>query len=248
MKHSLFVILITIISFNTQGQNISVTYSRVNNIEKQLDIMEKQYKHLKSDIRNEMAEMMNEDMTFVLQHSEGYSKFKMLENEDIVSRKELNVGGNSIVVIFQKSKLDPHIYKSIRDNLSWNQTDLFGKGFIILDSISFEWEFHTDRKQIGDYDCNKATVIHNGLAIEAWYSEDIPIFDGPDIYSGLPGLILELKSPKFNFSALDITVSDEEFDLVKPSGYPEMNRAEFEKEYQKRMKSLYPPGSNITKY
>lgn len=247
MKHT-FILIFLVFTFSAQCQNIFVTYSRVNNIEEQLDVMERKYKHMKSDIRSEMADMMNMDMTFLLQHSSGYSKFKMLDNENEVSQKEINVAGNTIIVMQQKSKMDPHIYKNIIDKKSWSLIDVFGKGFIVFDSLIFNWEFHADRKMIGEYECHRATVFHDGLEVEAWYAEDIPVFDGPDIYGGLPGLILELKSNKFNFTALEVSITNEEIVLTKPNGYPEMNREDFENHYQKRMQSLYPSGAKITKY
>ncbi|MCH7403771.1 GLPGLI family protein [Belliella kenyensis] len=229
-------------------QNVVVTYSRVNNHEDQLDGLEERYGHLKSDIREEMTQLLSNDMKFKLQHAQGKSKFRMIESDEDVSQKEIEVGNNKIVVMRQKSKIDPHVFKNLVDKVSWSLRDVLGKGFIVSDSLNFEWAFHPESKLIGEYNCYRATTFYDDLEVEAWFAEEIPVFDGPDVFVGLPGLILELKTHKYNFKALEIEYVDEVFEFEKPSGFPEMNRSEFEKAFQERMENLYPAGAKIKKY
>ncbi len=63
-----------------------------------------------------------------------------------------------------------------------------------------KWELVNETKYIGEYLCYKATTqviyYNKGEEInkfyEVWYSPDINIPFGPDIFSGLPGLIMEV--------------------------------------------------------
>src|SRR5690606_37134751 len=86
-----------------------------------------------------------------------------------------------------------------------------GKLFLVKDLLpEFKWKLENESKQIGDYTVFKATAVQKidladyrminiensnqdrTLIITAWYTPQIPVNFGPDIYGGLPGLILEL--------------------------------------------------------
>lgn len=50
-------------------------------------------------------------------------------------------------------------YKNVADKRFLNQTDLFGKLFLITDDLkTWEWKLGTESKKIGDYLCYKATA------------------------------------------------------------------------------------------
>lgn len=53
------------------------------------------------------------------------------------------------------------------------------------------WQFSSETKKIGNYDCNKATCTFRGREYTAWYATEIPVPFGPWKLQGLPGLILE---------------------------------------------------------
>lgn len=64
-----------------------------------------------------------------------------------------------------------------------------GRTFLLEDSIQPQWQMSNERTTILGMECMKATCNDT---VTAWYAIDIPISDGPDIYWGLPGLILRL--------------------------------------------------------
>lgn len=53
------------------------------------------------------------------------------------------------------------------------------------------WQILSETKEIDGYLCQKAVVEHLGRRWTAWYTEEIPIPDGPWFLHGLPGLVLE---------------------------------------------------------
>lgn len=59
------------------------------------------------------------------------------------------------------------------------------------------WELLSETKIINGYSCKKATTKNTAFIakqnITAWYTEEIPIKDGPMFYSGLPGFIIQLE-------------------------------------------------------
>lgn len=48
------------------------------------------------------------------------------------------------------------------------------------------------KKHLINYPVRKATTTYGGRQWTAWYTEEIPINNGPYVFGGLPGLILEL--------------------------------------------------------
>lgn len=60
------------------------------------------------------------------------------------------------------------------------------------------WKIGTETKLIESYSCKKATGKYKGRHYIAWFTESIPIPDGPYVFKGLPGLNLEVYDPNDN--------------------------------------------------
>ncbi|OPB84435.1 GLPGLI family protein [Elizabethkingia ursingii] len=58
---------------------------------------------------------------------------------------------------------------------------------------SFNWKLEKGTKDILGHKCNKAITEYRGRKYTAWYATDIPINNGPYVFQGLPGLIMELE-------------------------------------------------------
>ena len=56
----------------------------------------------------------------------------------------------------------------------------------------FKWEIQEDTKELNGIRVQKAVASQWGRTWEAWFAEDIPIYDGPYVFGGLPGLIVEV--------------------------------------------------------
>lgn len=72
--------------------------------------------------------------------------------------------------------------------------------------VKFNWKLQEGSKKILNYECKKATVEFAGRKYTAWYTNDIPISDGPYKFEGLPGLIMEISDSnnEFSFEAIGI--------------------------------------------
>lgn len=72
-----------------------------------------------------------------------------------------------------------------------------GGTFIYEETIpTFNWELKNDTSTILSYLCQKAIVTFRGRTYEAWFTQDIPINNGPWKFAGLPGLILKIGDVK----------------------------------------------------
>lgn len=54
------------------------------------------------------------------------------------------------------------------------------------------WELSNEQKKIDKYLCNKAEAKFRGRNYIAYYTEEIPVSNGPFKFWGLPGLIMEI--------------------------------------------------------
>lgn len=92
----------------------------------------------------------------------------------------------------------------VKKNYSSNSVSKFeiqlNKLFVIDLVPDFKWQIKEDKKLLGSYSVQKAVLNYKGRVWEAWFTNEIPISDGPYIFSGLPGLILEMKDTKDNYS------------------------------------------------
>lgn len=62
-----------------------------------------------------------------------------------------------------------------------------------------KWIIYTDKKNIAGYQCQKAQTNFRGRTWIVWFTNDIPVSDGPWKLCGLPGLILEAEDKKSEF-------------------------------------------------
>ncbi|MFW6222143.1 MAG: GLPGLI family protein, partial [Bacteroidota bacterium] len=51
--------------------------------------------------------------------------------------------------------------------------------------MDIHWEFLSERKQVVGYDCQKATAFFRGRTWYAWFTNQIPVADGPWKFHGL---------------------------------------------------------------
>ena len=63
-----------------------------------------------------------------------------------------------------------------------------------------EWNILTEKKIIGNYKTQKAEVQYAGRSWIAWFTTELPYHDGPYIFSGLPGLIVEIEDINRDYS------------------------------------------------
>ena len=62
----------------------------------------------------------------------------------------------------------------------------------------FNWLCSDEKKIIGTFNCTKCLGEFYGDTLTAWYTNEIPISEGPFIYAGLPGLIVYLEAKNEN--------------------------------------------------
>ena len=102
---------------------------------------------------------------------------------------------------------------------------------LMEDMSSRKTSWQIDKSQlrtIAGYHCYHATgIIYLGKGIndkdvyrhvEAWFTPELPFPFGPDIYEGLPGVILAAGRGSYHFVARKVTLMKKEPTILKPEG------------------------------
>jgi len=138
---------------------------------------------------------------------------------------------------------DDQIYRNYATEKMIQQREMGPKKYIIEDSFpSQSWKLEADTQRIKGYLCRKAvTASRAGDAVIAWYAEDIQSPSGPEVYGGLPGLILllDINDAEMVYTVVEVGAAGADKGLVKaPSEGKKITRAAF----QKMMEEQFGPG------
>ncbi len=173
------------------------------------------------------------------------------ESEYKMQEKINNDQSPAGIILSQITAMDKEpLYKDIKAGYYLKPYDI-GKAYLMKDSLqNIQWKITKEKVQIAGLDTYKATgVMNDSIPVTAWYTPKINIKDGPDRFSGLPGLILktefEMNGAGIIITATNISVRDEEITINKPSKGKEISEKEFYEEMRKlqeQAKEMYGGG------
>ena len=117
-----------------------------------------------------------------------------------------------------KSKVDYFILKISLNEIFVNKT-IGINDFVYNEPSLLKWSIHSETKEILGNTTQKAMCDFGGRKWIAWFTSKIPIQNGPDVFSGLPGLILEISDNKnhHNFKILSIENHKIDSEITKPN-------------------------------
>ncbi len=129
---------------------------------------------------------------------EVYLRKLELEKKSTSSLSELNsIGWASFMYVIIKEN-DTRLYT---ENLS-KKWFAYSEPLLSFD----DWQISDKTRKVKGYTSQEATINLEGRKWTAWFTTEIPINDGPDIFSGLPGLITRLESSdkEYQFSLVAV--------------------------------------------
>jgi GLPGLI family protein len=153
------------------------------------------------------------------------------EEEDI--RDQAGQDNNGPVIRMRFGGGDDQTYKNYREEKMIQQREMGPKKYIIEDSFPRQsWKLEDDTQTIQGHLCKAATCKgQQGNAIIAWYAEDLQSPSGPEVYGGLPGLILRLDSNdgEMVYTAVEISSTFDHKLVHAPADGKKVTRAAFKK-------------------
>ena len=114
--------------------------------------------------------------------------------------------------------------------------NVFEEKFLLEDSLrKMEWRIRDEVRTIAGYKCRKAVgIICDSVYVVAFYTEDILVSGGPEMFGGLPGMILELAIPRL-YTTWIATKVDTELLPEKTFAAPKKGKKTTEAELQKNI-------------
>ncbi|WP_294229168.1 GLPGLI family protein [uncultured Chryseobacterium sp.] len=109
-----------------------------------------------------------------------------------------------------KEKSREEIYKTVTIPFVLNTYD------VLIDE-KLDWKLLSDSATIAGLKCQKATVNYGGRNWEAWFAKSIAIQDGPYVFHGLPGLIIQITDSTNDFRFSLVYYSDKKNRMFFPS-------------------------------
>ena len=139
-------------------------------------------------------------------------------------------GGGEMQLQIKMATPENILYRNLAKETTVQQLEWMGERFLLSGNPEVAWKVTTEQRTIAGYPCMKATAERDSSTVEAWFTPQIPVSTGPDIYGGLPGLILELVMDEGNrrITATEITLAPLEEKLKEPRRGQKMTRADFE--------------------
>ncbi len=140
------------------------------------------------------------------------------------------------------------IYRNLEQGKFTTYSTVFGSHYLITEDITIpDWTMYEDSTiMVLGMECKKATTNFRGRYWEVWYTEEIPISQGPWKLCGLPGMILKANSPKFMLIEA-ISIKNKNLEPVTFYNYLNYKYAPIDRiEYLKKVHKpgIYPTGGS----
>jgi len=105
--------------------------------------------------------------------------------------------------VYRKSLYDT--YKSLKEQSMVSVYRSVDNIFRVEEVLpTYEWTITNEVAIIAGLTCKKATtttLTQPQLPVEAWFTDEIPMANGPGAFHGLPGLILKIETPVLSIEA-----------------------------------------------
>ena len=100
-------------------------------------------------------------------------------------------------IFFQPPAQDNVVYTDLNNARSISQKRVFDQLFLVQDSTrQIKWKITDETRTIAGFACRRANaLIMDSVYVVAFYTDEILTSGGPESFSGLPGMILQIALP-----------------------------------------------------
>ncbi len=196
MKQAFFMIMICCATslfaqqkFITSGK---IEFEKKENVHKTIDMLADEWGDGES---NWMEDMKKNTPQFSVNYFDLYftqTKSLFKPGREVVTQNQNDW--------FQSSANENVIYTNLTNESFTAQKDIYGSIFLIKDSArKVEWRITSETREIAGFECRKAVgKLLDSVYVVAFYTDQILATAGPELFQGLPGMILGLAIPRLN--------------------------------------------------
>ncbi|MEE9372892.1 MAG: GLPGLI family protein [Saprospiraceae bacterium] len=230
MKYFSFILLLLLPILMSAQEEGTIIYTETISFSFEApEGMEDLFKSIPKSRSSEKKLIFKDQMSLYIVHESSES---VEENE-----MEPDMGENVIRINFVQP--DNKTYSDMAAGKIVAQQELMGKAFLIQDDIKkYNWKVTSERRQILEYQCMKATAQDGENLITAWFTPQISLGLGPDQYNGLPGAILMIELNDGDREIVAKSVSMEPVnvaDMIIPTKGKKVDRKKYEKIEKEKM-------------
>jgi GLPGLI family protein len=119
---------------------------------------------------------------------------------------ETNTQGVNLLITEQMNT----VYSDLDKSVAVSEKEVYGDKMLVTDSTrKIDWKITGETRDIAGYTCRRANaLILDSIYVVAFYAEKIPVSGGPELFSGLPGMILMVALPHENIIWTATKVTD----------------------------------------
>lgn len=256
-----FLVVLTT-TLNAQMKEGKISYERKVNMHRNLP--DPQMKSMIPEFRTDKFELL---------FNESASLFRSVVDDEAPD-PFANAGGGGGGMRMNFRMPTTTTYTDLAKQTQYEERAFFEKEFLIVDSLKqYKWKLSEETKTIAKQLCKKATTlitvpqmrmsIRMGRGGESntdttankpmkpketelvvWYAENIPVSVGPDNYTGLPGVIMEMDvdNGATITTAVEVSTKYPKKELVQPTKGEKMTRAQFQENMQKLIQDMQKGG------
>ena len=231
------------IAQNIEGKAYYISKTEVNSNFAGRQLSEAQKARIKE--RQDKASLKE----YVLEFNNEKSLYKANANSNEATQQSTGRGGG--VRMLLNSQNDGIYFKNTITKEYVAERDIYGKKFLVSDTLkTYKWHLTGDVKTIGRHLCFKATTAipkidvpsdspENTTTITVWYTIEIPVSHGPEMFWGLPGLILELNTENRTILCSKIELrNDEDLVIIPPKKGKKVSQDKFDETFRKKAKEV----------
>lgn len=215
----------------TQG---TVTYKETIKLDIQFELPEGMDEAMLAQIPNSQSSLK------VLYFNETESIFKDAPEEESEGMSWNGSSGGAEVSMVMRQP-ESSFYLNFDEAKRIEQREFMGKIFRINgDMPSYEWKITGEQKSFEDYLLMQAVFEDSSRKIVAWFCPQIPVSSGPDAFTQLPGLVLEVdvNDGERVIVATEVALGEPTEAIEKPKKGKEITQEEFEVVVAEKMKEM----------
>jgi len=116
-----------------------------------------------------------------------FDKTKSLYQPELIDKKSFLSG----------AAFDNIVFNEFEKNQFSAQKNLFGEALSVRDTLGkIKWRLTDEVREIAGFHCRRANAsLADSVYVVAFYTDQIPVKSGPEMFQGLPGMILSVSLP-----------------------------------------------------
>ncbi|WP_162270401.1 GLPGLI family protein [Vaginella massiliensis] len=228
---------------NNELKNVNKKDSYTIEYVQTLKIDESKIAQLPPQAQQMVKDQLSKPRLSILETNGKESIYKTVVDDENNNHVEKNDGNKKIIKNTNFNFVGEVFYKNLETSTIYKTTEIKGEKFTVMQKSDLQnsWKITNETKSVGSYKAHKATLEDANLGlVTAWYVTEIAITDGPEIFNGLPGLIVEIETDKKHISLKSINGSEKEIQL------PTFTNVLSVEEYTKKMDELKQQSTNTS--